>query len=382
MIGTAFLNRQTNGIGNRLSDLFQSRVSIFEDRIELINLVLPFILCLCAVIDILGITSFSNGSTSMVWRGIVFFNALHLLTSFYVIHKLPSFEQGVRAQFSGQLFPFYLRIAAIFTVSILLLTKGNLFFNFDSRLSQTFLSLCYPICSMLHSIGQIRGLSLLYDHQDKEKKPFKKIQFSLSREWWSKISFAILFLGVASLFVSKEVGRNFPQLRETMQLLKNIGVPLLVLLVVGMIASCFLKSGNADVSKKSNKWIYKLRLLYFPFLPFSHPMLFFWGCCHGVENMCVMQNIDRNSSPNTKFFIGLSVLFFLFTLIYFIAHLPIQIQRNLGTPEYSEVLSYEVIVTALAFCHFYTDGVIYRMRNAVVREKVSPLLMRPSVRSV
>ena len=134
---------------------------------------------------------------------------------------------------------------------------------------------------------------------------------------------------------------------------------------------------------KTNKPIYLLRLLIFPFVAFSFAASCILTIMHGVEYVCVFNKMNsRSNQPESnrmQVLITAVILLFIYGLLVFWVESKKSILPN-GEVQIIEPTAqfFSILTIGLVYTHYYLDRIIFRMRDPVTRELVGPLLVSPS----
>lgn len=359
----------------------RSRIRIFSKNLEFLNLWLPFLVLIPVALHTFNFIHFSDSFVfdrqALLIRNVVFFNFTHGLLGFFLIHSLVEFKTSIESQFSGGLKEFYAKLALVIFV-----TLGTVFILSykvfaDAPIINLLFELYIPIFSMQHSLGQIRGLTACYDYEERLalKTAGRGEQIErLNVERITKKLYLGCLISVSMHIAAQKLLSVYPTYYSQIMRLKNLSM------VMGLIFAAFCVGLSLWRTRgvPSNKWVYQLRLFLFPFL-FSYPaLLYFWGFCHGIESICMMQNIDENCKAKSKA-IGSIFKFILIASLFYcvLLLLPLIVGVFKTNVAVVESLCWGLIVSC-TMAHHFVDLYLYRMHTPQGRTEVAPLLRRVS----
>lgn len=224
------------------------------------------------------------------------------------------------------------------------------------------------IISFHHVYAQSRGLSLLYNRMVEKRFSLtaQEKQKVFSLEKWER-GFYTTLIGSQIVWIFMKL--CFPHERKI-----EAAVFLAIASVcVGGIFFCCRRYPYAD---RSNKTLYSLRLILFPLWPMSSLAVFGALAFHGVEYLLVfLKMYGKSEVPKQNKYIAWYIGSIILLLSLSFA------RHDLLGFLYSKYISSRGLLTvmaslagALSFLHYYLDGVIFKMRDSLTREKVAPLL--------
>ena len=291
---------------------------------------------------------------------ILFFNGIHVAFTFALLFILPQHRQWFRLASKQRHIP--LGVSYIFIFLSIFFIYWNL-----SELSPAVAivtNILIVLYALNHGVSQHMGISFLF-------YPPRNNQERKKERWVFKgILITALIEGFFRYTYNYSVHSLFP-----------VGAFIGIILSTAAIFYLCIKSllSNSDVKKE--KFIFTLRLLFFPLSFWSYFARIGYAVAHGLEYFHI-SNLQLKQSQNPKDtgnLIGVLVGVALALIIIGCA----LVNRKFGlgvfflNSEQPEPLWHKIVWTTFLsfnFLHYYIDGQIYRMRTKATQEYILPLL--------
>lgn len=211
-----------------------------------------------------------------------------------------------------------------------------------------------------HALGQIRGLSLLYNRKLLVRADELKIdreEFSRIEAWERRLFGSLIFI-----IVCQALDDHFYFGRWD-----DIFIVLSILNITAILLLSFLLPG----SRHSNKSIFLMRLLLFPFAgiyPEAYFALFF---VHGLEyELTIFKILGKETSSAPKVLLSLNLLILFIAFPFF--HHALTFVPDAGQ---SWLLALPAFAKVVDYFHYYVDSVIFRFSDRGIKERLLPSLI-------
>lgn len=302
----------------------------------------------------------------------VFGNITHVALTFFMLMKMPEFQDWRREQTGGNPARFWRHalmaltlIAAAFVLRALL-PDGN-----AVKLSLTFLLLVLPLH---HVLFQIRGISVCYSAEAHRRNPARRgdgRRPSLERR--EKYGFYIFFAGilmVAFAAFSEQATRvpAFFHGRHWFWLTAAV--------LIGGAGLIFRSAYGLLRPGEGNKCLYLLRIFTMPLHSVSLIAGSATSMYHGMEYFYIFGRItgrSRAAGSGRRLLFWGTVCVLLYTGFY-AALIYVSLKARELPWEMDTLLNLNIVVVVLSFWHYYLDRQIFRMRDPVTRRHIGALL--------
>lgn len=355
-------------------------ISLFPENAERLFLFFPLIFLLLIpfenyLLSVLFNTTI-NTTRDYVLIAIVrvlFLNAAHVFVTYFQIEMLPEFKTWVQDRYPGGYTEYRLKMLLFFLISCA--------FLYSPLYSQSYIGLfalaVTEILSAHHGFMQVRGLSTSYN--------FKMFDYVKSTELQNKIrNIDNLEKNIIYILCSAHVLRMF---LSYLKLEKMISRELFSLfnmaywvVIIGVVLSFIYTSYSTQKICKTNKPVYLLRLLSFPFSAFSVLANLAMISYHAIEYYFIVFKMNNNSTQNIEQKSKFKNIIVIMTLgvCFFSAF------TSYGVFIYTDKTSFQyylfefckTVLLATGIVHFYLDRIIYRMRDNSSRKNIAPLLIK------
>ena len=338
------------------STKYRNLFRVFSTEPIFIN-ILAFSFLILSLVEVFFSIQFTEGQEAFprFIANIVFFNALHLGITFFLIFETEAFLNWKKHTLKST-FSFHQKLIFLFICFWL-------FQFFCKDMIYKIGTLLISFYGFYHVIKQQLGISLSFNHKSSH---LNKTSNNLIRGF-DHIFFNLLIL-ISWVFISIE---HFSFLRKSDYIIYvqcSFFSVVLIYIVINYIAF-----GRAFFNEKL---YFFPRLLIYPLLPVSFLALIGWLSIHGMEYLFVTKNfisLKKKSFKKTLFSFG-----FLFFII--IALLSFVNQKagffallDIESPEPLNKIFW-VTLGACQLLHYWVDGKIFRMKDPLVRKYIAPVL--------
>ncbi|MES2854461.1 MAG: hypothetical protein V4692_01305 [Bdellovibrionota bacterium] len=336
-----------------------SRVGIFKDKDERINLAFPLILIALQITEVAGGFSFFHGMSTGVFyflADIVFLHLIHTSFSFNMLIRYPEFRawrfdygSGNPVRVWWRWLAFALFLFAFFYTSPSFQENKGLFIA---------IVLVTASIRVQHGITQTRGMAALYDRVLDRSTA---LDSAARRERF--LFNGIFFFMLPHVFVCApplEVN-VLPFSKETIWAIRTVCVVMCTIFVIGLLVNAWF----TDHRTRTSKIPFLLRMFVVPLSFYSVTAIFAFSAVHGIEYFFVTRKIAQATNREPSRFGWITyvapalVIAAVFAPIYFIKEHP----RWLFA-----------FATMISYVHFFMDKELFRFRHTASREHISPLL--------
>lgn len=339
--------------------------SLFGPKAEAINLLLPFAFVAAFVIALTaGWKPTSEETSALVFlRNFVFFDSIHTIFTFVMLALLPEGRRLVKeATQKSRIWIFLGAAFLLATASFEALLYGP---HLDPVWSKLVIGIILGL-SLQHVGGQIFGISTMYNHEALRQVHLNAVD--AGRFKTLQVREAKAFQWVIHL-----------QWLAPFAVDKTLGIP--SVLIDGYVSALLLASGiilygswRMNRLVPSNKFIFQLRLIFWPLAPAHEIGAMFLASLHGVEYLFINQRLLANSSWH-KTWLRVGAL----CTVVFIGYAAFRQFLWSFSPQQQTW----IVIAAIGLCrsfdltHYYLDSAIFRFRNEESRRLLAPLLERP-----
>jgi hypothetical protein len=350
----------------------KSRAALFDSRMEKINLWLPIVFLVAALVQIVLRFDLSPRAYSSAFfiANVILLNHTHTIFTLLLVLFFPEVGQWSSLRRGKSKYNAWMEWTVVFAV-IWIVTH-----LFTTKLNSWSPNLGYPLMITAlywyaghHNVSQTMGLSLLYDRivSGHNHEGFEKVM-PKSKAWERRLLFASTTIVYTSLM--------FGSVEATKDL---IWVKLLPLLSIGLLTINLWMSYRNPAHRESNKTFFLWRTFLLPLLRYSTIAEVGFISVHGVEYFFVFQKMISRSRVKTiltRFMIGQMVLIIAGLCALHLLTYPFfkDLVTPLGFGDAVITLLLSISVT-FVFLHYYLDGLMFRMRRPEVREHILPLLV-------
>lgn len=344
-----------------------SELKAFRGGQEHFVLGLPFILFILIALEILLDLKFNTAERkfSNFIADILFFDTTHAVLTFLLILFVPEVS-GWKEKVSqkGTFLKFGIGIF-IFWLILFLFQRFN-----DSGVIFTIVSTITVFYPVYHCIAQVRGISFTYNtiflknQQGIENKD--SILRSYRYEKW--VGNLLVFT------ISLKLILSFLQMEKGFKI-GNYGV-LVDILNVSLILLLLFLFLSLPKQLRIKKIIFNSRILIFLFVPSSFIAKIGYQINHGTEYVSIVDKMIENSSISSAnrrklIYFFLTAIIVLSTLAYpqFILN-----PNFFGSSSESIFKIFLAMRAANTYTHYFFDGLLFKMKNPITRERIAPLL--------
>lgn len=318
----------------------QNRITLFDDpRKEWVNLIAPILIIPLILISVLMQIKIQEPQKN----SIIYFLASiigdgHILFTYFFLLKS---ENGASV-FKNVFFKKKIRFFILLVFSIGLFT----YFLFNFFKDSSIISIEYVLLLVWgqHAIGQIKGMSLLYNKKIFSIEPVNQLLYRRN-EFIEKVLFSIM--QITWLFYLSFVFMKIEYIKYLL---------IILWLVSALIV---LNSMRLQQGRSYNKIIFLLRIFLFPLtahFPISGFFIFF---IHGLEYELYLQSYIKKNIFNISYLYFL-VAFFVFPAFHYLSKIQFEPNIHVFFVAYA-------FIKALDYVHYYLDAVIFRFRDPLVR---------------
>lgn len=351
--------------------------SLFSTPFEALNLAIPVIGLLYTIYDSASGSAWSSPRDKLLIdfsRNIVFFSATHSLIPIFTAIYSPSFRSLISESTNARPHVFWGKVGGLFCGLFLLSyagisSKDGELEMFSNGIWGVLIYVFFTAYYLHHVISQVFGFSVLYNKQENNLSPgFLAME---RRERRLFLILTVLVIGYFSLartlvFIgaSPEIGRLFEEFFPIVS--------------AALILAILINGFSGGASRRSNKWIFLLRLFNFPLSIFSYTARGMITVFHGVETICLFHKVIKRDGARLRpfgwlLFFALSLVLTWLSLWQFTGFDSVaKILPKTGELFDKFVLAFLLSISSV---HYYIERVFYRMRNPRVREKILPILV-------
>lgn len=326
--------------------------SFLNFKSELINLLFPIILAPLVGFELFNFLSVELSRTEyMIYSNVYFFNIGHNFLSLFVLFTMHEFKKWhvLENKKNNINLGVIIILILILNFTMQCLVKGyiNIPLIEIKNLSFVYYGLFWSVASQ-HAIYQVKGFCRLYDRASNRTYTPKELIIS-----------NCLFNLILLLQIINVVFPNYFGFAEGVTF--AIWFSLCVLLLI--FYESFYRTTNFI------KFIYMLRLMVIPLIPFSTWATVIYGGFHGIEYLLIYNKMKKTSISHEKSKIGylaiiILILYSAMTYYYF-SH---QSDNNVL------IFILGAILMSLSLIHYYLDHRFFRMRDISTRQIIGPLL--------
>lgn len=355
----------------------ESKSTLFSDKAETFNLLLPLLLLPFVVYGTLSGwgTTIQSRMVVQLTAAIFLISTVHLGFTLANMTCLPEFRSLINTWGKGQPWRIWVKWSLVYftLVSIGLIVNGLVVDSIPgdiTRLSFYYLGL-YLFFSRFHTLMQTLGFLRLYNFN---LQSFQTTLGATKERTWSPalergcIYAMILICGVQSfLFMA------YPSMKASDAVI--YGSTLSAALVVAVL---FLNTYRQQGASHSTKAVYMTRLLYYIPTPFVFLCTLATEIIHGIEYLLITRKLRQNSKGASKkawWAVAFLACGFICMTWFLSAHQPFV--RYLMGNEMSQsslFLAFSSINVANALFHFFLDSLLFRFKDPAVRNHIGGLL--------
>jgi hypothetical protein len=325
-----------------------SRIALFHSKEEFAGLILPAVASvLLGVWYIFGNSEAPRPGSLIYFLPAVLGNG-HSCFTFLLLASLPEGRRITRSV----LLQGWGKVALVSGFAAALLAYFVFLKDSDSDAVKVVQAMLVLLFSQ-HALGQMRGLSLLYNRRLKDTIALSEaetVRFNKLERLERKLHFGLL---IAWLLVAGAQG-HWP--RVALYIL----TALLFLLVCAILAVSLLY----PYARRSNKTFFLLRLFIFPLAAVVPAAGLIAFVVHGFEYNQFVLGIYRGSKTKLRPFAWagtFTVLLVVFPLMHFLPD-------YFNQPGHPLLATFAVAANAVDYLHYYIDSVIFRFNDPRVRQ--------------
>lgn len=309
---------------------------------------------------------------------LLFFSVLHVMLSFYTAWRSTEIRSALRNYYRGRVWKFHLQAAAIFTVSASL---SGLFLYGPSPsvpIAMLFV-LLVDFMPMQHRMGQIFGLSQLYDSASKTRFELSEVEnkrLAVAAKWerrfhrCSVVGFALLSVSRCSRYTSVIANWEFGAL---------LGKLIIAVGTLGLLVTLLYRPRW----KESNQFLFGLRRGW-EAVPVLQGSVYLSLQClnHAFEYIAVSAAIEKrtvkmhSAVKAAAVLVGLIAFGTLCYLLYFARQVATGPTSKLIFDGPLAPLAKFLALTSLSLTavHYFYDMQVFRFSKPEFRQSVMPLL--------
>ncbi len=373
-----FKTQNSIGSSKNLSSLFGNKRDLFLFYFSPIALIFTFI----QLYDVyfLNLNNSNRNLILSVLSNFVFFNYLHVPLTFLMIAFLPQFQKWSKTDKSSGPFPFWVNAIFIYLFFFLLVfLSGGFILSYSYGLLFFAVALIIRIyLGALHNLGQVYGLSVILNTNYITLNAGSPSRFDKLRNS-EKIHIYIytcIIVALQLVFAFSIFGDPNAYYPKSIWFLSLVGISLIT--IMSLFCTCLYYPKEM----RQAKILLYLRLLLWPFEPISSVAFFARRANHGIEYMCVSTHmIQKEKFSNKKIVIFFSIygLVIVVWLFFFLAELNLP-KNDLSLDYFFKPFSLWQLFFSMRWAvdltHYWTDSVIFKMKNEVTRKYIGPLLVK------
>ncbi len=343
------------------------------DRFENFALIVPLLGLVACLICFIhgGRSAFTDRSLLKSINQFVFLTAAHATLTYLTLATLPEARELLLASFRSK--RTWVVIALTLLVALPLLKfarQAGVLTVWSTFALLLFLKALWG----QHAARQMYGISCIYN---------RNASLNLDSSAWSKITGRlrlekIIFQLLTALIIIREVGVLFFHLNRLLWY-----EALSVAMLIPVFAILYLAL-TCRGKQWWNKKVYLCRLLLFPLAGISPIAILSADASHSTEYLFLTVKMFRRSKTarKTLYLWCIPILWIsyaFFYLIYLNAPLARSIFGNYHTWPHNSLEAIVLRAFTADYLHYFLDGVIFRMKDPLVRTHIGPLLEEDSM---
>ncbi|NJM09929.1 MAG: hypothetical protein HC883_03290 [Bdellovibrionaceae bacterium] len=375
------ISLESSGAG-AVSVPLSGRLGIFAPRTEFAMVLIPcMVLCLLPL-ELVG--GFSLSGMAKRWARFVtdavLLGTIHSVLSYTMMMFIPEMRDWMRELGNGSLTRFLTRFFLVAGVIYVFMYAAVTKWGSDIPFFVGVLTFVNVTFGVRHWVRQSQGFSLTYNWRLRSNLNYSAAETQIlgRNEKLEKRLFTVLtYSTVAAGFVSSsellefETGLNNPQL-----MVFFIGIAVLSAFIL-----VFLAFRTPQV-ERSNKVYYSLRYLLVPLHGISIIANLGMRAIHGIEFLFLTVQMTRNSRISRRSVYWLAISSLVFVLFAALCTMTKgAIFGALFRRQYSEYKGWITFLATLnatfTYMHYYSDALMFRMRNEPTRKLIGPLILPP-----
>jgi hypothetical protein len=341
--------------------LIDSKSSIFNANHERINLLLPIIFLIVAMIELITWYTFApeDKNRLLSYGYFLFLNHTHIFLTPLIFLLYPQANSWLKHKDNSDFISkgfFIGTFAIIFVLMIMHLTIPAL----QAKWISIFAFSATTLLGIRHNIFQSYGFFCLYERKKPSSLRSNYKRMKLYKTLFYVLSFAVAMNAYLIYFSVYNVNKNY---------LKLV-CALIGLLAAGAIVLLTMKEPGFE---QSNKTLYSLRLLMVALAPVSVIAFVGYLSVHGIEYLLLFMHMKKDQYPIRQrivFVLGVAS-------VLFISSVPLMITRHdltLIVPA-TLMIIFNAYVYSASMCHYIIDSFLFRFSTPASKEAILPLFI-------
>jgi hypothetical protein len=332
---------------------------VFSPRLERAYLAIMTVFLVILFYQHAGVGSAWNfrAPFAQFFMSIICLNFIHLLFSLILLIGYPEFRNWFLDFCKSQKFVRFV------VISILILWAGVLTVTRISDTEVIFVSILILCLRSIHNVGQVKGLSLMYNGLHAPKLTPSELEKQKQLEKIERFLFAVMiFLIFADHF--------FADVVKTKIDLRWVFASLSVLCGFGIFANAL----RYPKIKESNKPWFLTTLIFVALSGWSQAAFILQNSLHGLEYSFLCADMTKRSAVK----INIARMFFVASVVAMFAILGIFLLGFVDVGSYRTSMPWRTLVVVgffIEFFHYYIDSLMFRFRDPAVREHLQAVVM-------